>query len=400
MSVEGESLAFDDETVDPDHDVDPADVDWYGIFEGYAGSDGLLDGSTRVDVISSEVDGIENARQAEALLSEAATEGLLEERGGDYYLDDVTAAKQTVTDIDWRTLFEEVAGDVTAPLPDYTARNVLIQSHLGLGSEEEADAIVTAAKDRGVITNTTIGEETGFFLTDALEQAHESATSEQTAEPEVEPTTDETPAADRGTDDDQDSGKQPDPETMERGELEAEVRSLRNQVGEMESRFDAMATRMDTITEAVFGQDSVPGDVDKSEDMLTKFVDLQGRVDEHDEKLSMVSDGGGSRSTPDERAMGLRTALYDEATKSGEKKAMMTRDQAKFALNGGLSRAQLLDAMRRAADGNSEDINGRSDLEPVEGLKFVNGTGRGDQSKIQLDLSRTSGEELRTKFDS
>jgi len=284
---------------------------------------------------------------------------------------------------------------------------LMVKAELGLASEQDGIDLVTDALDRGIIARTTYNGEQGFYLTDAIDGDRDGETSDTqtreavedggvstTPDPEPEPQ----PEPKSGPEPEPDDLARPDPSDLPRDELEAEVRELRSGMDVMETRVDALMDRMDTLTKAVFGEDSVPGDPEKSEDLLTKFVDMRGRVDEHDEKLSMVSSESGSRSTPDERAMNLRTALYDEAKQNGEKKAVMSRDQAKFALNGGLSRAQLLDAMRRAADGDCADINGKSDLEPVDGLEFVAGSGRNKQSKIRLDLSEASGENLRTNI--
>lgn len=392
MSVDGESLAFD-ENVDAEHDVDPDDVDWFRIFDEHAGSDGVLDGSTRVDVIGSEVDGIENSRQAESLLNDAASEGHIEKRNGHYCLESVADQPVDAKSVDWHAVFESVAGGIGKPLPSSEIkRSLSIKGELGLETEDQAAELVTNAIDRGIVVGIEVNDTREYYLADGLEEADVSPVESQ-----PEPTGSGSGRSERPEEESSETAR-PEPSSMERGELESEVQDLRKQVDGMEKRFDAMSSRMDTFVEAVFGEDTVPGDVEKSEDMLTKFADLRGRVDEHDEKLSMVSSEGGNRSTPDERAMGLRTSLYEEAKNSPEKSAVMSRDQAKFALNGGLSRPQLLDAMRRAADGDTGNINGSSDLEPVDGLEFVSGGGRDRQSKIRLNIAETSGESLRTNI--
>ena len=395
MSVNGESLAFD-ENVDADHSVDPDDVDWRSIFDTHAASDGLLDMSTRADAVQTEVDGIQNSRQAEALLSEAADAGFIEERGTDYYLGD-DSDETTVDDVDWRVLFADVAEGVTNPLPSAGKRKFLIKSRLGLESEQQADELIADACDRGLIVRTTVGETSGLYLADALEDSQTDASeSNVTANPESinsdgdrgdepEPATDRSPSAD----------SRPDPSEMARSELEREVEQLRTDMDVMESRVESMFNEMNNIKQAIFGSEDIPGDPEKSEDLLTKFVNVRDRVDEHDDKLTMVSSESGSRSTPDERAQALRMALYEDAKANRERKAVMNRDQAKYALNGGLSRAQLLDAMRRAADGKEADIDGSSDLEPLEGVQFVKGTGRSEQSKIRMNLTQMPGEDLR-----
>lgn len=393
MSVEGDSLAFH-ENVDADHGVDPETVDWQAIRDEYAASDGLLDVSSRTDALTQTVDGIENSRQASGLLVSAVECGLIEERDGDYYVpgDDGTIDADAV---DWEQVFESVAGSVDQALPSAGKRNLAIEVELGLESTEQADELVTQALKRGLIVQT----EGGLYLSDALEQppqtpspAEKSTSPTETTESEPEPSTQPDPTEEPT------ESERPDPERMARDDLEQEVRDLRTGMDQMETRMDALFGRMETMTQAVFGNDSVPGDPEKSEDLLTKFVELRDRVDEHDEKLTMVKSNGGGRSKPDERAMSLRTTLYEEAKASGEKKAVMDRDQAGFALSGGLSRAQILDAMRRAANGDGADINGSSDLEPIDGLEFVKGTGRDQQSKIRLDLSDTTGSDLRNNI--
>lgn len=397
MSVQGESRQVGD--LPSEAPVDPADVDWDAIREEWADDDGLLTVSERTDAISQTVPEVTQATEATAVLSNAIEAGYIEERGEDYYIpggesDDTLDA----TDVDWESLFEAVTdgGTVTEPLPDASKRAIPIQLELGLEKIDDANALVEDARERGIIVNTEVNGTKGLYYSDAIGNVPEpdpepAVETESDSEPDPDPETEPDPVTESVTE----TESKPAPEDMSRGDLEQEVRDLRSTVEDMDRRLEAHSARMDALTKAVFGQDSIPGDVNKSESVLTKFVDLNDRVDEHDEKLTMVSTNSGSRSTPDERGMALRAALYEEAKQSAEKKAVMDRDQVKYALGGGLSRAQLLDAMRRAADGRDADINGSSDLEPVNGLEFVKGTGRSTQSKIRLNLTETSGENLR-----
>lgn len=179
MSVNGESYAFS-ENVDAEHTVDPADVDWEAIFDAHAGSDGLLDLSTRTDVVQAEVDGIESSLQADALLKEAADAGHIEERGGDYYLETGTETIDA-DDVDWVSLFEAVAGGVGQRLPtSEIKRSVNIKSELGLRSEDTAAELVEQARERGIIVLTEVNGAKGLYLSDGLERARASETGTET----------------------------------------------------------------------------------------------------------------------------------------------------------------------------------------------------------------------------
>lgn len=168
MSVEGESLAFSDETVPDTHSVNPADVDWAAIGDEHAASDGLLDLSHRTDALTQTVDGIETSRQANALLASAAEQGYIDEQDGDYYLP-ATDDEIDATDVDWHAVFESVAGGVGKPLTAGGKTNLGISLELGLDSPEEADRLVEDARDRGLITS--LPNKTGLYLADGIEAA-------------------------------------------------------------------------------------------------------------------------------------------------------------------------------------------------------------------------------------
>jgi len=67
---------------------------------------------------------------------------------------------------------------------------------------------------------------------------------------------------------------------------------------------------------------------------------------------------------------------------------------------GGLHRGTVLDAMRRAADGDQADIDGSLALEPVDAITFNRGgtvgvDGEAQPSYLEFDRSRLAGVEAR-----
>lgn len=183
---------------------------------------------------------------------------------------------------------------------------------------------------------------------------------------------------------------------MDRDELEEEIESLRRQVSAMEARFDALSTKFDALVTVCLGDPHELGSVEPEEmtDLLTRTKELDDRVTEHDARMEMFYSESGGRDDPDGRAMRLRQTLYNTA-KNNDGTAALDRDGAEGALNGGLHKASVLDAMKRAADGRNAKIDGSSDLDPVASITFCVGEGRGNQSRIEMDLSDATGAEVR-----
>ncbi|ELZ05714.1 hypothetical protein [Natrialba aegyptia] len=228
MSVEGESATFE-ESVPETHTVDPAEVDWAAIGAEHASSDGLLDASHRTDALTTSIDGIENSRQASALLVDAAEQGHIDERNGDYYVPVDGGDRIDVTDVDWHAVFEEVAGGVEQPLPPEGKRNLGIMFELDLANEDEADELVEDALDHGVITSSA--GQSGLYLADALDQSTTDTATSTTDDP-VE-TADET--------------TRPELEALRKGsdDLEEYVGQLEGLLTDVLDRLDAVEERQD-----------------------------------------------------------------------------------------------------------------------------------------------------------
>lgn len=188
-----------------------------------------------------------------------------------------------------------------------------------------------------------------------------------------------------------------DPQEMERSELEQEVHDLRKEMTEMSGLLKATNARMDALTKAVFGSDSLSEvvDTENMDDVWTRLNGLSDDVQEHEDKLHMFSKGGGKKKKPDERALTLRQVLYQKAKRGNDNVAKMSRDDCDSALGGGMTRYVLIDAMRRAANGEDADIDGSSDLENLSGVEIIIASGRDDQSKIRMDLDDATSSELR-----
>lgn len=180
MSVEGDRLAFDD-AVESDHDVDPTDVDWRTVFAEHGGDDGILGASVRTDAVIEEVDGIENSRQAESLLADAADRGVIDRQNNDYVIDHDPIEE---IEVDWHAVFESVAKGIDQPLPSSGKRGFLIQNELGLESEDQAHELVERARERGIIVQAEVNGSSGLFLSNGLDDARATTDTDETATPD------------------------------------------------------------------------------------------------------------------------------------------------------------------------------------------------------------------------
>jgi hypothetical protein len=192
-------------------------------------------------------------------------------------------------------------------------------------------------------------------------------------------------------------------EEMDRDDLEDEVRDLRDEVDDLRDdvrRAEALTrqfrSKIDTIEALLVGQDELfayePDEI-AADPMHARLQGVEEDVQEHDEKLTMVELGEGTKDSPDGRARTLRQVCYNEA-KQNDGLSRLTRDEASTALQGGLHRGSVIDAMKRAADGQdaetAEDytpIQGASDLTAQEGLRFVSGE-QFEQSYLEFDGGR------------
>ncbi|EMA17203.1 hypothetical protein [Haloarcula amylolytica] len=251
------------------------------------------------------------------------------------------------------------------------------------------------------------------------ETTQETQTDEKPSQPEVydenndnvEAAATESQGTDAGDDQDEDTESV---SQMSRGELEAEVRDLRETVDELESMVrdsnalvKAVRKQMALQNELLVGAETVQDAGIDPEEVLNhhqRLSDVEERLQEQGDQIQMVRvDGGGSPDDPDSRAQRIRQTLYNKAKQHSEGMAEMDRDDVDSRLGGGLHRDTVLGAMKRAADGyEAEDdersytsINGSSDLQPVDSITFSVGEGRGNASKVVMNLSDATGAEIR-----
>lgn len=188
-----------------------------------------------------------------------------------------------------------------------------------------------------------------------------------------------------------------EPEEMERSELEREVKELRTDLDEMSGRMNALHAGLNEMRKIVVGTTDVSTvvDADNMTDVWTRLDQMSESVEEHEDKLHMFSKGGGKKKSPDERAITIRAVLYQKSQAGSSDVSKMTRDECDTALGGGMTRYKLIEAMRRAANGDNGDINGSSDLECLDGVEVLIGSGRDEQSKIRMDLEEATAAQLR-----
>lgn len=195
----------------------------------------------------------------------------------------------------------------------------------------------------------------------------------------------------------------PDVEDMSRDELEDEVAELRGEVDDLKGTvreqgaiLKAMRKKMERVETALAGSSDEfsSWDVGEMDPVNDRLRGVEDTVEDHAGRFEMFVVEDGSNSTPDKRAMHLRQILYNQA-KSNDGYASIDRDTCDSALGGGLHRGTVLDAMRRAADGENAKINGSSDLTEVDGVEFRKGTGKDTQSRLILDRDDLTAADVR-----
>lgn len=178
-------------------------------------------------------------------------------------------------------------------------------------------------------------------------------------------------------------------------DLEERVEQLEKENNNLEARLDAMSRRFDSLKEAVFGEVEMP-ELDGEKDIHSRVSEaeqdvghLRRDVVDLEEMWDTIGGGRASDQSPDERAKRVRQKLYRKA-RSNDGMSRMTRDEVNGLLGGELHRESILDAMKRAAEGDAGDINGSSSLEPIEGVSMVTGNG-GRQSRVEIDTTSMAG---------
>lgn len=185
-----------------------------------------------------------------------------------------------------------------------------------------------------------------------------------------------------------------DRDLVERPAACSDCEELRKQLQATEALVQALHTKQKRIIELLVGEEDLEK-IDESErvDIDQRILDLEESMQDVSERVRMVRNDGGSDS-PDDRARRLRQRLYDGAKKNGGQYGL-TRDSANEAIGGGYHRSSVLDVMKRAADGTEAEINGSTELEPIDGINFEKGDAMSDQSRITIDLSDITGRDLR-----
>lgn len=192
------------------------------------------------------------------------------------------------------------------------------------------------------------------------------------------------------------SQQEPDGNGDDVAALRTEIAELRTQLKQQCVRTEALATSLDLVKTLIAGD---PDEFAAWEPAaMTPIVErldaIEDQLTEHADKFEMFVVEDGSHGTPDQRALHLRQVLYNAAKKNSGK-ARLDRDGAEASLGGGLHRASVIDAMRRAANGHEAQINGASDLQPVPGVEFRAGQGKDEQSVVEMDLTQIAPADLR-----
>jgi len=194
----------------------------------------------------------------------------------------------------------------------------------------------------------------------------------------------------------------------------AKIDDLETTVGELEALVTALKSRNKRLTSLTFGDEWGTLNEDGFRPLYGRVMTLEDDLNEHKEATKLASSSGSSK--PDDRARQLRRKLFNKAkhiaAQNDEVNGMevsFTRDQAEAALEGGLHRGTVLDAMKRAADGQDASncdavdytpINGASDLEASDAITYITGRndpGRtsGQQSELVMAVDDVTGSEAR-----
>jgi hypothetical protein len=283
------------------------------------------------------------------------------------------------SEVDWADVYQQIGVDPDQPI-----------------TGESQMLIAVTLSDQVPVDDET---EAAEFVSDALQLDGLSKTDDGYVIDEYAVSTvDETETE---TDDDDGDENEPEPEVVNETTDDQAIDELRSEV----ARLKAVNRRQDQLITMLLGERDLsavePEDMRPVMDRLRVLEDRVGDLEEDNEHRLELSEV--SHSRPDERAEKLRHALLNHAGSDG--RAALTRDDVD-AILGGLHRGQLLEAMKRAADGrraSDEDrryspIPGTSDLSPVDAITFEVGKESDDQSRIVLDTDDLTGSEARQNF--
>ena len=204
---------------------------------------------------------------------------------------------------------------------------------------------------------------------------------------------------------------------MSKDELVEAVVELSNRVDKIEELTHALHMQNRKLRVVLAGSEDEFGtwDAESMSPLQPRIVQLEDQLTDHEDQFEMFVVEDGRHATPDERAIHLRQVLYNEAKSLAKEQddrtatARLNRDRCKTALASSVKRAQVLDAMKRCADGSDAQhaervdytpIQGSSDLQPVDAITFTTGnavgsTGGPEQSTLELSLADLTGTDLR-----
>lgn len=186
--------------------------------------------------------------------------------------------------------------------------------------------------------------------------------------------------------------------------LHGRVESLEQTVDRNhDPRLDAFQRQLDEVKTAIVGSaDEWTGiDPHEMEPVLDQVQNLAKSVASQEETRELFEKVDGKGLAPDDRAIKLRQSLLNRTDRvSDPDVARLDREAAGNVLMGSLHKGSVLGAMRRAADGHEANIDGASDLEPVDAIAFhrggtVGSDGEAEQSYLEIDRSRLTPVEAR-----
>lgn len=177
---------------------------------------------------------------------------------------------------------------------------------------------------------------------------------------------------------------------------------LEQRIQGLEARLDAIVKQNRMLKLALAGTEDEfqTWNPDNMVCIHSRLQALEETVAEHEDRFQMFVVEDGDKAGPDERAMHLRQVLLNEAQNNDDGVSVLTRDSARATLGGGLHKASVLDAMRRAANGDEAKIDGASDLTPIDAISFAVGGNvirkeGAEQSAVRMDLDDLTAPEAR-----
>lgn len=376
--------------------VDVDDIDWRTIFDQYGDEDGRISLMERTDALIDHVDCIQYEEEADDVLQRASERCCVELYGdGEIGLpEDDDDQLPDSAGVDWDDVVDAIPGNTESrDVKRHALTFAIAKAVDGVESDDDAGRLIQDALKCGEVQR-----KNGLMrLVGASEDLFDEDASQFDEAPDA--ISDESP---------QDQNDMRNiASNSDANADDARIRELEKQNEELQHLVEALQTQVKRLTSVVAGEEGLAdrlGDTEETfTDLITRVENVEEGVRDNNDKLSMAPSND-EKSSPDTRAVKLRQILTEEVNSGG--KARLSRGEAGKALGGGHHRDTVLDAMKRAADGQMaeqpdrpySEINGSSDLEAVDGITFQTSLTKKKQSYVEIDMTHVTQANLRNNL--